>query len=150
MKKARGKAAAKHQAAKAAAKAAANSVAQETVEVKEEAVVQTETVAKEAVAQTETVAEETVAQNETIVTEVIAETIQEKIDMKKEPKTEIVVQYRHYEADMEQIVERVKENFEVKGNRGVEIEKIQVYVKPEDFTAYYVINDGFAGKVNLF
>ena len=72
MKKARGKAAAKHQAAKAAAKAAANSVAQETVEVKEEAVVQTETVAKEAVAQTETgikvgVVNITYLENETVI-----------------------------------------------------------------------------------
>ena len=30
------------------------------------------------------------------------------------------------------------------------IENMQIYVKPEDFTAYYVINDGVVGKVNLF
>ena len=51
---------------------------------------------------------------------------------------------------MDRIIEKVKEDVEVRGNRGVEIEKIQVYVKPEDFAAYYVINDGIVGKVSLF
>lgn len=126
MKKARGKAAAKHQAAKMAAKAVANSV-----------------VAEEAVVVSENTGAEVVSSGETVIAE-------DDKDTKKEVKPEILVQFRQYEADMDEIIRRVKENFEVKGNRGVEIEKIQVYVKPEDFTAYYVINDGFAGKVNLF
>lgn len=130
MKKARGKAAAKHMAAKAAAKAAANSTV-ETVSVAANATV--ETVAEAANTAVEEVKE-------------ISVPVEEKIEV----KPEITVQYRHYECDMDEIVKRVKENYEVKGNRGVEIEKIQIYVKPEDFAAYYVINDGFAGKVNLF
>ena len=125
MKKARGKAAAKHQAAKAAAKAVANSVVEEAVVV------------------TENTGAEVVSSGEIVIAE-------DNKDTKKEVKPEILVQFRQYEADMDEIIRRVKENFEVKGNHGVEIEKIQVYVKPEDFTAYYVINDGFAGKVNLF
>lgn len=74
----------------------------------------------------------------------------EEVMNKKEVKPEVTVQYRHYEADMDAIIQRVKEDIEVRGNRGVEIEKMQVYVKPEDFAAYYVINDGIVGKVNLF
>ena len=31
-----------------------------------------------------------------------------------------------------------------------EIKKQEVYVKPEDFTAYYVINGDAVGKVHLF
>ena len=133
MKKARGKAAAKHQAAKVAAKVAANSV-------------------EKVVVVAENTPAETVELSENVITETTKEiNITEKNEtVKKEVKTEVMVQFRHYEADMDEIIRRVKENFEVKGNRGVEIEKIQVYVKPEDFTAYYVINDGFAGKVNLF
>lgn len=123
MKKARGKAAAKHMAAKAAAKAAANSTV-ETVNPTVEEV-------KE-------------------ISAPVEEKIEVMPEVKKEVTPEITVQYRHYECDMEEIVKRVKENYEVKGNRGVEIEKIQIYVKPEDFAAYYVINDDFAGKVNLF
>lgn len=37
-----------------------------------------------------------------------------------------------------------------KGYDSDSIEDLQVYMKPEDFTAYYVINDSFAGKVPLF
>lgn len=85
------------------------------------------------------------AANGSVVTQV-----KETVAQKKEVKPEIIVQYRHYEADMDKIIEKVKEDVEVRGNRGVEIEKIQVYVKPEDFAAYYVINDGIVGKVNLF
>lgn len=187
MKKARGKAAAKHNMAKAAAKAAANNVAAtnaeevktapvaeevkevcteeskaETVEVFTE---ESKTEAVQACAEeskTEAVqacteeskaeavqacAEECKAETVT-VTEVPAENLQEAQDM--EVKPEITIQYRHNEADMDQIIQRVKEDFAVRGNHGVAVEKIQVYVKPEDFTAYYVINDSFAGKVSLF
>lgn len=69
---------------------------------------------------------------------------------KREVKPEVTIQYRHYEADMDVILQKVKEDLEVRGNRGVEIEKMQVYIKPEDFAAYYVINDGIVGKVSLF
>lgn len=74
----------------------------------------------------------------------------EEIMKKTEIKSEITVQYRHYEADVDAVIQKVKEDIEVRGNRGVEIEKMQVYIKPEDFAAYYVINDGIVGKVNLF
>ena len=70
--------------------------------------------------------------------------------MVKEVKPEVTIQFRHYEVNMEEVTKRVKEDFEVRGHRGEEIKKIQIYVKPEDFTAYYVINDFEAGKVNLF
>ncbi len=85
------------------------------------------------------------AVNDAAVTEV-----KEEVMKKNEVKPEVTVQYRHYEADMEAVIQRVKEDVEVRGNRGVEIEKMQIYVKPEDFAAYYVINDGIVGKVNLF
>lgn len=86
-----------------------------------------------------------------VVNETTAIEAKEEVIMgKKEVKPEVTVQYRHYEADMDTIIQRVKEDIEVRGNRGVEIEKMQVYVKPEDFAAYYVINDGIVGKVNLF
>ena len=209
MKKARGKAAAKHNMAKAANKAAANNVAanskekvkvpvmeaitveeskeQATVfpeenkevavsteENKAETAVSTEENKAEAAVSTEenkaeaTVfpeenkeeeivsAEENKAEAATVpieefreaVKEVFAEESQEDEEMAMKP--EVVIQYRHNEVDMDQVIEKVKEDFAVRGNRGVAIEKIQIYVKPEDFTAYYVINDDAAGKVSLF
>ena len=58
-----------------------------------------------------------------------------------EIETEVILQYREYEVNMDDVTERVKAHY---------LENMQIYVKPEDFTAYYVINDSVAGKVNLF
>lgn len=68
----------------------------------------------------------------------------------KEIDTEVILQYRDYEVNMDDVTERVKSHYIAKGNQADSIESMQVYVKPEDFTAYYVINDGVVGKVNLF
>ena len=68
----------------------------------------------------------------------------------EEPAPEIIFQYREYEASMDAVTERVKAHYYAKGHAHGSIESIQIYVKPEDFTAYYVINDGVVGKVNLF
>ena len=88
----------------------------------------------------------------TVVTE------QGKADGKQEKQTalkheitpEVFLQYREYEVTMEAVTERVKSHYYAKGYKEGSIEDIQIYVKPEDFTAYYVINDGIVGKVNLF
>ena len=64
--------------------------------------------------------------------------------------TEVILQYRNYEVNMDDVTERVKAHYVAKGNKPESIENMQIYVKPEDFTAYYVINDREAGKVNLF
>ncbi len=69
---------------------------------------------------------------------------------KKEVTQEVILQYREYEVNMDDVVARVKAHYVAKGHKEESIEDIQVYVKPEDFTAYYVINDGIVGKVNLF
>lgn len=36
------------------------------------------------------------------------------------------------------------------GNDASGIRLIQVYLKPTDFTAYYVINNSYEGKIPLF
>ena len=69
---------------------------------------------------------------------------------KQDPEPEIIFQYREYEASMDVVIDRVKAHYYAKGHAQGSIESIQIYVKPEDFTAYYVINDGIVGKVNLF
>lgn len=63
---------------------------------------------------------------------------------------EVVLQYRGYEVDVEAVTERVKKHYYSKGYRKGSINNLQIYMKPEEFTAYYVINDGVVGKVNLF
>lgn len=69
---------------------------------------------------------------------------------KKDASPEVFLQYREYEVNMETVTDRVKSHYYAKGHPVGSIEDIQIYVKPEDFTAYYVINDGVVGKVNLF
>lgn len=63
---------------------------------------------------------------------------------------EVILQYRGYEVDMEAVTERVKAHYYSKGYKKDSIQNLQIYAKPEEFTAYYVINDGVVGKVNLF
>ena len=63
---------------------------------------------------------------------------------------EVILQYRGYEVDMEVVTDRVKSHYYSKGYKKGSINNLQIYMKPEEFTAYYVINDGVVGKVNLF
>lgn len=75
---------------------------------------------------------------------------QTEAEVKKEIETEVILQYRNYEVNMDDVTERVKSHYTAKGFKADSIENMQIYVKPEDFTAYYVINDGVVGKVSLF
>ena len=74
---------------------------------------------------------------------------QDKIE-DKDAAPEVVLQYRGYEVDMEVVTDRVKAHYYSKGYKKGSIDNLQIYMKPEEFTAYYVINDGVVGKVNLF
>lgn len=69
---------------------------------------------------------------------------------KGELKPEVFVEYQGNSALVEVAVERAKEQFVAAGHRVSSIKSLQVYLKPEDFAAYYVINQKTAGKVDLF
>jgi len=70
---------------------------------------------------------------------------------KKEPvKPEIIVQYQNSEVDTAAIEERVKAQFVAEGHKAGFIRKLSIYIKPEEYSAYYVINDKFSGRVGLF
>lgn len=96
-------------------------------------------------------AEQTAVKEESaaLANEKAAEDIQ-KTEPKKDAEAEVVLQYRGYEINMETVNERIKAHYYAKGYEKGSIENMQVYLKPEDFTAYYVINDGVVGKVHLF
>lgn len=66
------------------------------------------------------------------------------------PKAETVIQFQGKEAELETIYARVKEAFAAEEPEETEINALKVYVKPEENAAYYVINDSFAGRVDLF
>lgn len=70
---------------------------------------------------------------------------------KKEPvKPEIIVQFQNNEVDTAQVEERVKAQFVAEGHQAGRIRKLNIYIKPEEYSAYYVINDKFSGRVDLF
>jgi len=48
------------------------------------------------------------------------------------------------------VIEKAKNEFVAEGHRASSIKSLQVYLKPEEFAAYYVINQKFAGRVDLF
>ena len=91
-----------------------------------------------------------VLEQETTVEEKKVSEQQTTVEEKKEAVPEIIFQYWEYEANMDEVTERVKTHYYAKGHAQGSIESLQIYVKPEDFTAYYVINEGVVGKVNLF
>lgn len=63
---------------------------------------------------------------------------------------EVYIQYRELEGRMDQIEQRIYDQFCQQGHQMSEIQKLQIYVKPQDFTAYYMINDSIGGKVGIF
>ena len=64
-------------------------------------------------------------------------------------KTEdVFVQYGEKEVKVAEIVDTAKAAFKEANGRKA-IKTIEVYVKPEESAAYYVINSEFTGKVDL-
>ena len=88
---------------------------------------------KKAAAKTETVKKETVKKETT----------------KKSVEPAVVVQFGGQEVDMATVIENAKKAFEAEGNKVSSIKEIQIYVKPEEYAAYYVIN-GVSGRIDLF
>ena len=62
----------------------------------------------------------------------------------------VVLQFYGEDANVNDIVGKIKDTFAGEGHRISSIKKLQVYLKPEERAAYYVINDKQAGKVDLF
>ena len=69
---------------------------------------------------------------------------------KKTVNPTVVVQFAGQEVSMDTVIENAKKAFEAEGNKVSSIKEIQIYVKPEEYAAYYVINGEFTGRVYLF
>lgn len=65
-------------------------------------------------------------------------------------KYEVLIQYDGLESNLSEIYERVKNTYVASGHDIESFEQIKLYIKPQDFTAYYVVNDDYTGKVGLF
>lgn len=135
---------------KAAVKATETKAVVKAEEVKAEAkevvAKKAETVVKKA-EETVKKAEETAKKAETTVKAAAKKTAKAE---KKELVPEVFVQFDGNEDVVANVIERAKEAFTADGHRASSIKSLKVYLKPEEYAAYYVINDTYAGKVNLF
>lgn len=64
--------------------------------------------------------------------------------------TEVYIQYQGQEIAEADIVAKVKEAHVAAGHRAGAIKSLQIYTKPEENAAYYVINKKESGKITLF
>lgn len=63
-------------------------------------------------------------------------------------KPQVYLQYNGNEVDTEAVVNAAKAEFKAEKGR-VAIKTCQVYLKPQEGAAYYVINGDFTGKIAL-
>ena len=82
-------------------------------------------------------------------------TVAKKAPAKKAPKAEaaapeVYIQCFGRDGSLQTVEERIKAAFVEQGHRASSIKSMKVYLKPEEHSAYYVINDNFAGRVDLF
>lgn len=122
----------------AAVKEAAKEVSKETKEV-----AKTE---ETKAAATETKA--AVAEKKTATKKAAAKTTKKAV--KEELKPEVFIQYQGREAIVADAIEKAKAAYVAEGHRVSSIKSLQIYLKPEEYAAYYVINQKFAGRVDLF
>ena len=62
----------------------------------------------------------------------------------------VFLQFGGHELDMSELIDRAKSEYaEAKGGAEAASD-VRLYVKPEDSKAYYVVNDTFAGEIELF
>lgn len=58
---------------------------------------------------------------------------------KKDPKTTIVIEYEGKPILVKDVIARAVKAYK-KSNKGVTVKKIDIYIKPEENAAYYVVN----------
>lgn len=63
-------------------------------------------------------------------------------------KTTVYIQYGGTESGVDDLVAAARADYKATHKR-TPISSIKVYVKPEDYTAYYVVNDAYFGKVDM-
>lgn len=63
-------------------------------------------------------------------------------------RPELVLQYQGAEVDMVSLVEAAKADFHSQKKRTL-VTTLKLYIKPEEHTAYYVINGNHEGKVSF-
>lgn len=115
--------------------------------------VKTEEFKQEKFAEAETVAEAKEEKKPVEKKTVEKKPVVKKAAEKKEAvavKEEIFVQFGNREVFTADVVERVKAAYAAEGHAADSIEKVRVYIKPEENMIYYVVNDEYASGISLF
>lgn len=82
-----------------------------------------------------------------------AATTEKKAPAKKaaaKAETVITLEFGDYTAIMASVEEKVKAQYVAEGNKASAIKSLNIYVKPFENSAYYVINGDETGRVDLF
>lgn len=64
-------------------------------------------------------------------------------------KTNFVVQYENLEVDERSVINAIKELWSNQGKKLKDIKDLQIYIKPQERTIYYVINCEESGSLVL-
>ena len=111
---------------------------------------------KEVASKTAEAAKETVkvadkaTETKDTVKKAVKKTAAKVTEKKNELVSEVYVQFAGQEAKVDAVIERATQAYVADGHRASSIKSLQVYLKPEESAAYYVINSKYAGKVDLF
>ena len=76
-----------------------------------------------------------------------AKTREEHRQMAENLRPEVYIQYQDIERSVESLVEEAKADFR-KEKKRTQILNLRLYVKPEERTAYYVINEKSEGRID--
>ena len=114
--------------------------------VKKKPAAQAKTAENETVKVETKAAEKTTAAEKEAVKEVAKEVVKET----EEAEQEMILQFGGREIKEKDLYERIQQIWiEGYGKKAEELKSLKVYVKPEEFTAYYVINDDVTGSIDL-
>lgn len=113
--------------------------------VKKETVEKVKEVAKKTTKKAEEVAEKAVKTAKPKVEKATKAASEAVKNATSKVKEEVFVEFGGKSVLASDIIEKVKADYKASGNKAA-IKKIQVYIKPEDGCAYYVINGVAEGK----
>jgi len=81
-----------------------------------------------------------------------AERAKAKAEEKKKAdsmKPAVLIQYQNTEINVDALVEAAKDDFKGDRKRAPRVTSMRLYIKPEEYTAYYVINEEAEGKISF-
>ena len=78
------------------------------------------------------------------------DSIEMEVNIMAKMKQQMFLQFNELEVELSDVEENVKRDWKDSGRKLNEIESLDIYVKPQEGKAYYVVNKEVEGKVDLF